>query len=291
MSKPRSSRRPEWEGGAAPPLDRCVQVMRQAHGRDLSLFETTFLAQALQRRLTQTASTSWPAYLQRLAQDPAEGAAFWQSLSIAHSEFFRNPLTFALLEQLILPSLVATKGATDPTELRIWSAGCAAGQEAWSVAILLAELAAARDGPVPCRIFATDVSEPALALARRGDYDRAALQNVPLKHLQRYFVGQGEAYALIPALKSWVAFSTYDLLEERTACPPASLYGDFDLIFCCNLLFYYRTDVRQRILDKVWKALAPGGYLVTGEVERDFVAKHEGLRAVAPPAALFQKQR
>jgi chemotaxis methyl-accepting protein methylase len=87
-----------------------------------------------------------------------------------------------------------------------------------------------------------------------------------------------------------VDFSIYDLLDEHSSCPQASLFGDFDLIFCCNVLFYYRADIRQRILAKISRALAPGGYLVTDEVERECVANHHSLYAVAPPAAVFKKE-
>ncbi len=75
------------------------------------------------------------------------------------------------------------------------------------------------------------------------------------------------------------------------ACPVAAIYGDFDLVLCCNLLFYYRPEVRQRILDKIVRALRPGGYCVTGAAEREIVARQTGLHAVAPPAAIFQKHK
>jgi chemotaxis protein methyltransferase CheR len=227
--------------------------------------------------------------MRRLSEDRAEAEAFSRSLNITYSEFFRNPLAFALLEQLILPRLLGEVGKSGRSEVRVWSAGCAAGQEAWSVAILLEELAAARERPVTIRIFATDVSETALALARKGVYDPAAVQNIRLKHLRDYFSAQGEAYVVTPRLRARVDFSAYDLLDARSACPPASLYGDFDLILCSNLLFYYRPDLRQHILDKVCRALSPGGYFVSGEAERDIVAKHDGFGHVAPPAAVFQK--
>jgi chemotaxis methyl-accepting protein methylase len=271
-------------------VNEVISVLRHAHGWEVSQYDASFLGKSLEKRSAVTASTSVTAYLRRLAEDRTEAEVFLHSLSISFSEFFRNPLTFAILEQLILPTLVASKGESRPAELRIWSAGCAAGQEAWSVAMMLEDLATARARPIPLRIFATDVSEAALALAREGSYNTAAMQNVRLRHLRDYFSTSGESYSIVSRLRDRVVFSLYDLLDAHSACPPTSLYGDFDLILCCNLLFYYQPDIQQQVLDKVCRALAPGGYLVTGEAEKAIVAKHQDLRLVASPAAVFQKK-
>ena len=117
-------------------LDALVDLVRKVHGLDLFPFDRTFLAKALDRRAAAFAETSL-AYEERLARDSSEGEALLRSLHIGYSEFFRNILAFALLEQVILPSLIDTREKSGRGELRIWSAGCAAGQEAWSLAILL----------------------------------------------------------------------------------------------------------------------------------------------------------
>ncbi len=274
--------------GQPPPLAQIIALMREAHGRDLAPFDEAFLAKSLQCRLDGAGLAGWPAYLDRLAQDGAAAEALFASLSIGYSEFFREPLAFAWLEQVILPALIQQSGQAG---LRVWSAGCAAGQEAWSIAILLDEQNAERGQPVPFRIFATDKIETVLAEAREGVYDAASVQQLRLKHLRRYFTVTGEAYRIVPALKAFVDFSVFDLLAEGTTSPVAAIYGDFDLVFCCNLLFYYRPEVRQRILDKIVRALRPGGYCVTGAAEREIVAQQTGLYAVAPPAAVFQKRK
>lgn len=278
------------EGGnrGDPPLAQIIEVMRRHHGRDLASFDECFLARSLHKRLAPTATGAWAAYVERLPHDRAEAEALFESLNIGHSEFFRNPLTYALLEQWILPGLVEAKAAAG-AELRVWSAGCAAGQEAWSIAMLLEDLAAARGRPVPTRIIATDASEQALALARRGFYLHRAVQNLRVRHLGEYFTPSAGGHVVSPRLRGSVSFSNYDMLDEHSVCPPTSLYGDFDLIFCCNLLFYYRPEVRRAILDKIGRALLPGGYFVTGEAEREFVSAHGGFSAVFPASTVFQQ--
>jgi len=270
-------------------VEALVQIMNQAHGLDISAYDESFLLKSVAKRLSETGSKTMAAYGECLAGNRVEAEGLARSLRIGYSEFFRDPLAFALLEQVVLPSLVAARGTSHPTELRVWSAGCAAGQEAWSVAILLEELNAKRERPVPFRVFATDTSEAELDVARHGAYDSAAVQNVRLKQCRKYFTVAGDSHQIAPALAARVAFSIYDLLDERTASPADSLYGDFDLILCCNLLFYYRPDMRRRILDKLCGALSHGGYFVTGEAERAVLAEQAGLRAVAPPAAVFRK--
>ncbi len=117
---------------------------RRIHDILLAQFDRTFLEKTVMSRMAALSVESRQVYFDRLAHDPAEADALRQALNISFSIFFRNPLAFALLEQQMLPALVAKQEKALPAEIRIWSAGCAAGQEAFSIAILLEELAAAR---------------------------------------------------------------------------------------------------------------------------------------------------
>lgn len=270
-------------------IDSLVAGMSSACGRDLSSYDPVFLAKSLDNRLAAAGIPTLADYLRALVADPSEADAFVASLSVSHSEFFRSPLSFALLEQQLLPMLMSEKEAQGRAELRIWSAGCAAGQEACSLAILLLDLQESRKHPLACRIFATDNSEAALAEARRGSYTALDVQNVRLRHLERYFAKNDETYAVLPAVKALVDFSAYDLLEQESSCPSASIYGDFDVVCCCNVLFYYRPEVRRLILGKLWRALAPGGYLLTGDMEKEMVRSVAGFEPARLPAAVFKR--
>jgi len=271
-------------------IEALVQSMEQGHGLPISMYEETFLRQTMDRRRTETGGMTVEAYLEWLDENRAEAEAFCRALRVGYSEFFRDPLLFALLEQQVIPALIAAKKDAGGNELRVWSAGCAAGQEVWSVAFLLDSLCGAGEAALAYRIFATDFFEADLAHARDGIYNANTIGNVKLKHLQTCFSAQGASYAIVPRLRTRVDFSCYDLLDEHSVCPPVSLYGDFDLLLCCNLLFYYRPEIRERILDKVSSALAPGGYFVTGETERGIVSEHQGLCIVNPAMAIFKKR-
>lgn len=269
-------------------LEDVVRVIAGTLHQDISKYDEHFLQKSLERRLKQTRDTSLASYLRHLSENKVEAETFSRSLNITYSEFFRNRVTFAYLEQSILPRLIEKREKDGSSELRIWSAGCAAGQEAYSLAILLDELATQGGAEISLRIFATDSSEADLEKARKGLYDISAVGNVALKHINKYFDQQGGSYVIIPRLRERIDFSYYDQLDERSWCPPASIFGDFDLVMCCNLLFYYRKDLRQCILNKVIRCLKPDGYLVTGEAERGIVEQTEGFASVAFPAAVFQ---
>jgi chemotaxis methyl-accepting protein methylase len=279
-------REPESECRA----DTLIRLLQEAHGLDLSPFDAAFLDKSAEARREEGGFASVAALTEHLTQHRAAAEAFCRSLRIGYSEFFRSPLAFAVLEKLVLPGLVAEKGACGRGEIRVWSAGCAAGQEAWSVAMLLECAVRAGEQPTSYRIFATDQSDVDLTLASAGVYGSEAVGNVRLRHLDAFFSRQGESYAVAPRLRERVDFSAYDLLDERSASPASSIYGDFDLILCCNLLFYYRPGIRQRMLDKFFRALSPGGYFVTGEAERGAVSRQKGFRPVAPPSSVFQKR-
>lgn len=269
-------------------LKKIIGVLRQGQGRDITAYDETFLTKAIEKRMAATGCQDATAYLGLLAQDATEADACFNSLHICYSEFFRNPLSFALLEQLVLPSIVATAEHYGRLEIRVWSAGCAAGQEAWSVAMLLDELITERNCPLSFMIIATDLAETELAAGRRGLYDEAAVQNIRLRHLNAYFTREGESFVLAARLRDRVDFSLHDLLDAGTTCPPASIYGDFDLVLCSNVLLYYRPETHRTILDKFRRCLSSSGYLLTGGAERAIVEKAGGFRTVAPPAAVFQ---
>jgi chemotaxis protein methyltransferase CheR len=267
-----------------------TEVLRQAHGLDVSCYADAFLARSFARRWQAMAGMHSAGYLQLLGRDRGEAETFAQLLHIHHSEFFRDPFVFATLEHRLLPGLAKAKASSDYPEIRVWSAGCAAGEEAYSIAILLSELCDRWDVPVRFRLFATDSSDEQLGLACVGAYPASVMGNVQKRHLERWFSRQGDAYVVVPELRKQVDFSLHSLLGEHSVAPSTSIFGGFDVVLCCNVLFYYRPECQRSILDKLGRCLAQGGYLVTGEAEREVVLA-AGFQALALPAAIFQAVR
>ena len=264
-----------------------IDLIQQNCGTDLSKYEDVFLYKSVLRRMKDTFSDTENAYCSYLEQSPGESELFIKSLQISYTEFFRNPLTFSVLEKIIIPSLVMKKANSSRNEIRIWSAACAAGQETYSLAMLINEFLNGNGEKINYRIFATDQSETQIQEARSGLYPESALNCLSMKRVKQWFTNHGGIYSLKPELKENIEFSVFDLLSDRFSCPPTSIFGDFDLIVCANLLFYFKPDYQNKIIKKVTGCLSKNGYLVTGETERELIMK-AGLHEVYPQTGIFQ---
>ncbi|MEI7980164.1 MAG: CheR family methyltransferase [Bacteroidota bacterium] len=258
----------------------------QSHGVDISKYDDDFLYNSLRKRITETHCASVEEYGAFLEKNNKEGKSLIDSLRISYSNLFRNPLTMAVLERILLPGMILALKTTHRKEIRIWSAACAAGQEAYSLSILMEELRNGSTGPYAYRIFATDISEARINEARKGQFTADALDNLNQKRIRQWFTRHGETYTVKPELKENIDFSVFDLFSEQLSSPPASIFGDFNLVICANLLFYYKHEFRKIILEKVGSCLAKGGYLVTGETERDILLRFN-YHEIFPQSAIF----
>lgn len=270
-------------------VNEIKKIMVLTYHKDISGYDESFLIKSLEKRAFALGVELSDAYIRYLTENSFEADMLFNALNITYSDFFRNPLTFALLEQWIIPLLIHQKKGDG--EIRIWSAGCSAGQEAYSLAMLMDKYHEQEGQELRYRIFATDISQSALALAREGLYSKDMLQNVKLKQFENYFTNKNGGYQIASRLRESINFSTYDLLDADTENPAESIYGEFDIVICSNLLFYYKPDIQQFILRKACKSMAGNGYLITGEAERDQVNKIQDLQMVSPPAAIFQKRK
>jgi chemotaxis methyl-accepting protein methylase len=270
-------------------FENLILVLQENHNLDISMFEESFLENTVTARMQELSSPSISEYLSAVALNKTESIKLIDSLSNCYSEFFRNLLTFSLLEQFILPGIFKEKALKKESEIRIWSAGCASGQEAYSIAILLDQYKSASKSKLSLSLFATDKSEEALKSGMLGRFTEETLKHVRLEHLSRYFIKEKDLYLVVPHLREMVHFSSFDLLNRDKNSPPASIYGDFDLIFCSNVLYYYNPENQKRILQKLSKSLTEGGYLITSEAEKAIVKQIKGFRQFAPPSPIFMK--
>lgn len=185
-------------------ISEMIWIMKENNKKDLTVYDAAFLLKSLERRMTGIAvsQSDYPSYLR---ENPQEADHLLASFQITYSQFFRNALTFAMLEQHILPHLLSRKAENG--EVRVWSAGCSTGQEAYSIGILLEELIQASSKPMRFRIFATDLSRETLDEARAGIYDENGVSNIRVKHLKKYFTRMGETYYVDAQLKQKISFS------------------------------------------------------------------------------------
>ena len=253
--------------------------------------EDSFVDGIIQKRISELKIASRQAYVNILLENKQEEDIFTGYLQNSYSDFFRNSLTFSVLEKIIMPALLEEKKVKD-RELRIWSSACASGQEPYSVAMLLEEYKSIRKKQVRYRIFATDYSEDQVKQAEEGSYSSRALGSVNQTRLNRWFNpistdNPGERYNVCDDLKKNIVFSVFDLLDDRFHVPANSIFGNFDIVFCANLLFYYKKEYREKILTKVTESLSDKGLIVVGETER-YILQKKGFRELYSQSGIFQ---
>ncbi len=271
-------------------ISNIIHFIKLSTGEDLSIFDKDFFRHILEMKTGEAGFRTPKDYYRYLSEHPEEVTDFVHSFNVTYSEFFRDPLVFALLSQWILPSVLSRKNDSENNEIRIWSAAAAAGQEAYSLAILACRLKLLYHSDITVHIFASDICRSEIEKAKEGLYPADQLQNVPLKYLSEYFYPNGKNYKLTPGIRESVDFSVYDIMDTKTISPPNSIYGSFDLIYCSNLFIYYNAKTRSKIIQKLKKNLSNDGLLITGNSEREIPEKYK-LHAVCPPAAIFQHKK
>lgn len=269
-------------------LIQIEKALRNFNDIDISKYDSKFLNKSILNRMDETKYLLIDEYLYFLEQNKEENQILLSSLQNSFSKFFRNTFTFSILEAIIFPILIQDKSGNKNKEIRIWSSACASGQEVYSLAIVLEALKNGDATKFNYRIFATDVSESQIKLAEIGEYTEEALGNIPLKYTKQWFTKHNGIYKVKPTLKKHITFSQFDLSNDKLKSPRDSIFGDFDLIVCANLLFYYNNDYRKKILQKVINNMAEGGYVVTGEVEREILTGFN-FYEIFPKSAIFSR--
>lgn len=233
-----------------------LAVLRERTGCDFSRYRPATVYRRIRNRMIALGIASLPEYLARLESAEDEALPLLERLTIKVSRFYRNRATFDLLRAQVLPGLARARAGSP---VRIWSAGCGCGEEAYTLAMVLEEAG------LPGFVIACDIDPAALAAAHRGTYPAQALVELPQELRRRFLrpIPGGERYAVTGAVRERVRFGPGDL----TAPQPAPGEGKFDLICCRNVLIYLQRDLQERILERVCDALAPGGFLCLGEAE------------------------
>jgi chemotaxis protein methyltransferase CheR len=270
-------------------LEAILAELRRARGLDLTGYRRATLERRLANRMTQVRLNDPLEYLQRLQSDPEECDRLIETIEIKVSSFFRDPLVFEFIAQRLLPQIMEHHRQNHNRQLRTWCAGCAAGEEAYSLAILLTQALENDDFPWLPYICATDISAAALDAAKTGRYRRESFATTTVGILDRFFKPTATGFEVIPSLRRLVQFSQDDLTSGNGMAPADSVYGSFDLVLCRNVLIYFSLDLQQRILDRLYGALNPGGHLVLGTSESLPPGFTPRLITIDRPNRVFQK--
>ena len=250
-------------------------LLRNRTGHDFAGYKTKTFMRRVRRRMQIAQLTTLADYVDSLDKDPAEIAALFRDLLINVTDFFRDREAFALLEAEVIPRLFKDKSASD--SVRVWVPACATGEEVYSLAILLHEHASTLAAPPKVHIFATDIDDDALAIARAARYPESLLEAVSPERRQRFFAADGDNFVLSAEIRELCIFSPHSVIKD----PP---FSRMDLVSCRNLLIYFGPDIQNRVIPIFHYALRPGGYLFLGTSES--IGQHTDLFA-----AVDKKQR
>ncbi len=254
-----------------------VRVFKKT-GIDLNLYKQQQMHRRLLNMVDRANLKTFGEYFELLEKDKHEYAVFLDRMTINVSELFRNPEKWAELREKLLPAMLKEKKS-----LKVWSAGCSYGAEPYTLAILLDQLAANRGHT----LHATDLDQNILAKAREGRFTEADVRNIVPAVLTTYFAEDPKAagaplladttprFQVLPRIRSQVAFRAHNLLADR-------FETGYDLICCRNVVIYFTDDAKNRLFEKFYAALAPGGIFFVGGTERIFNFREIGFTSPLP---------
>ncbi|SMP66902.1 two-component system, chemotaxis family, CheB/CheR fusion protein [Desulfonatronum zhilinae] len=256
--------RPPKPATPAPKADTALKkiyvLLRSQTGHDFSQYKPSTVLRRIERRMAVHQIETMEDYVRFVQQAPKEVESLFRDLLIGVTNFFRDPEAFKALEQQVVPKLFAGRSAN--AVIRVWSVGCSTGEEAYSLAILLAEHQAAIRQNFQVQVFATDIDSRAIATARAGIYPASIAADISPERLARFFTAEPDnsAYRIHKKIRDMLIFSEQNVIKD----PP---FSKLDLISCRNLLIYMSAELQKKIIPLFHYALRPGGFLFLGSSE------------------------
>lgn len=241
-------------------LQRIVGFLHSRTGHYFSSYKRATVQRRVTRRMQVTRMSKLDEYLDYLTENPEEAQELFGDLLISVTSFFRDPEAYEALARHVIGPIFDHLAGREDREIRAWVAGCATGEEAYSLAILFLEEAARRNVQVPIQIFATDLDRGALATAREGRYPASIRADVSEERLADFFIREGAHYCVKPEVRDTVLFAEHSILKD----PP---FMRLDLVTCRNLLIYLERPMQQQVSAIFAYGLKPHGYLFLGSAE------------------------
>ena len=239
-------------------LRRILAQVRARTGHDFSKYKRATVLRRIARRMQVNKTDNFVTYIELLRDSEHEAQALMADLLISVTTFFRDKEVFEAVATQVVPSIF--EGRSENDSVRVWIPGCATGEEAYSIAMLLLEEASRREERPPIQVFASDLDNRALSIGREGVYPVAIEADVSQERLRRFFTREKDVYRVRQELRDTVLFASHDLLKD----PP---FSRIDLISCRNLLIYLDRESQEQVCSTLYYALNPGGFLVLGQSE------------------------
>lgn len=239
-------------------METVFRLLNDAYGIDFSHYKPNTVGRRIQRRLSLNKENSLIEYAERLRSEPDELNVLYRDLLIGVTRFFRDVEAYAVLEREIIPEIVSRSDTNE--EIRIWVAGCATGEEPYSIAILIHEALEKAKRPIKFKVFASDVHRRSLDIASVGVYSEEALSDVAPERLKRYFDRKADGYHVVSDLRKHVVFASHNVIKDAP-------FTKLDLVSCRNLLIYFRALAQKKAISLFHFGLKTGGVLFLGPSE------------------------
>jgi len=263
-------------------FDGLRTLVLEAGGIDLNLYKDKCVLRRITVRQRSCGVPTLRAYLKLVSRNAVERGRLVKALTIHVSQFFRNPSTFRAIQEFVLPSVLAAKESGGGRALRLWSVGCAYGEEPYSLAVLLLEIGARALQQYSTTIYATDIDPDSLSHAKEACYRAHSLPGVPRHWRQRYFIREGDRYRVVPRVRRLVFFKRHNIVDPLP-------FRRIDLVACRNVLIYMTEALQEHVLLSIHEALNPGGFLVLGKVEGLTGAARDLLEPVDIAERIYRK--
>lgn len=261
-------------------IQEILRMILSQTGSDFREYKRTTLVRRIERRMLVHKYKSLAEYSEFLKSKPEELYELHNDILISVTSFFRDADAFQALHLTIEHVLPNT--TTSNAEVRIWVAGCATGEEAYSIAIMLSEYLGQRIGRYKIQIFGTDLYEGVLSIARQARYPKAAIMGIDPKLIEKYFIQKDGTYQLIQSIRNMVLFARHDLVRD----PP---FSHLNLVSCRNVLIYFNQNLQRNVLESFHYALEPGGVLFLGKSET--IGSTDNLFTVVDRKARIYRRR
>lgn len=262
-------------------LNEITSILKAREEFHLDQYKSGTVLRRLARRMSLTGIENYPEYLQKVREDSVERKKLVRDLLINVTDFFRDKKAFELIRSMVLPQIFKNLGKGK--DLRVWVAGCASGEEAYSIAIQILEARSAARKENQIEIFATDIDEKAIQTAREGVYPESIISEVPEEYLEKYFtpLKNRQGYKINNKVRDMISFATHNLATD----PP---FSHVHLVTCRNVLIYLKKEVQHKILSSFYFALDPDQYLFLGSSET-LGNNEESFKAISKKWRIYQK--
>jgi len=267
-------------------VDALLDYVKKRRAIDFNSYRPDSIARRIERRLLDIKISDIPSYIQFADDNPHELDSLIDSIGINVSSFFRNPLVFELLRNIVIPSLI---DSFEQEIVKIWCAGCSRGEEVYSVAIIIRDIV--KNDPSLREkeffIIGTDIDKTALGDAIKGEYPAESLVSARKGYVDSYFVGNGKFYKITDEIKKMAVFGFHDVTSLTT--PAEGVFSNYQLILCRNLLIYFNRDVYDSVINGFSRFVSKDGYLILGESEIMPAEQNKLFREIIPSTRIFLK--